>query len=396
MPVTKTSPRVLTLPLLAALCACSTADAGRTTRQARVVRSDVEDTFLLTGELRALSSDVISCPRIEGGGEAQIRWLAEDGEEVAAGDAIVEFDSSQATRELEERRIRVQQAVVERETREQAVAVEVARRQASLEKAEIEVKKARLDAAVPPEVRSVLENRRVQATLMERESALEKAKLDLDTYRTSSRADVLVQKLAEEKAVRSLDAAERSIASARVTAPRQGILMVNRHFRWDLDRTFQVGDNVWPGIPVATLPDLREMEVAATLSQVDHGRIAAGMAARVVIDTFPGRVFAGRIEEVGAVAPEVRDRAGFPVRIALEKTDPAVMRPGLSVRVEAIRTKWPAALTVPRGAVTFEREEAFVEGSGLAGRRKVKLLGCTPVVCAIGSGLEEGDHVGLD
>lgn len=388
-------PLLVASPFLVGFGGCSSTEGGRAVREATVVRTDVEDVFLLSGELRALRSDMISCPRVEGW-EAQIRWLAEDGEEVAAGDAVVEFDSSQSTRELEERRIRVQQATIERETREQAVAVEVARRQAVVEKAEIEVKKAELEAAVPPEVRSVLENRRIQAALMEKVAALEKARLDIDTYRASSRADVEVQRLTEQKAARALDASERSIAAARVTAPRQGIFMVNRHFRGDLDRTFQAGDNVWPGIPVATIPDLREMEVAATLSQVDHGRIGPGMAARVIIDTFPDRVFEARVEEVGAVAAEARDRAGFPVRIALATSDPAVMRPGLSVRVEVLRVRWAAALTVPRGAVTFEKAEAFVEGGGFGRRRQVELLGCTPVVCAIESGLSENDRVLLD
>jgi len=375
--------------------ACSRARASDAARDALVVRSDVEDVFLLTGELKAPQSDVISCPRVEGW-EAQIKWLADDGAEVQAGDAVVEFDATRASRDLEDRRTRVQQASIEREGREQAVAVEVARRQAALEKAEIEASKARLDASVPPDVRSVLENRRVGAVLLEKEAALEKARLDLAAYRISSRADVEVQRLTEEKATRSLDSSERSIAAARVTAPRAGIFMVSRHFRWDLDRTFQPGDNVWPGMAVATIPDLSRMEVAATLSQVDHGRIASGMPARVIIDTFPDRVFEAKVEEVGAVAPETRDRAGFPVRIALDMTDPAVMRPGLSVRVEAIRGRWPAALTVPRGAVTFEKAAAFVQRTGLGGRRSVKLLGCTPNVCAVESGLSEGDRVRWD
>ncbi len=374
---------------------CSRGNKSESGRDALATRADVEDVFFLTGELRAPQSDVISCPRVEGW-EAQIKWLAEDGAEVQAGDSVVEFDATRATRDLEDRRTRVQQAAIEREGREQAVAVEIARRQAALERAEIEVSKARLDASVPPEVRSALENRRVQATLLEREAALEKARLDLDAYRTSSKSDVEVQRLTEEKAVRALDSSERSIAAARVAAPRAGIFMVSRHFRWDLDRTFQPGDNVWPGMAVATIPDLARMEVAATLSQVDHGRVASGMAARVVIDTFPDRVFVGRVEEVGSVAPETRDRAGFPVRISLEKTDPTVMRPGLSVRVEVSRARWKAAVAVPRGAVTFEKADAFVHRAGFGGRRSVELLGCTPTVCAVRSGISEGDRVRLD
>jgi multidrug efflux pump subunit AcrA (membrane-fusion protein) len=142
------------------------------------------------------------------------------------------------------------------------------------------------------------------------------------------------------------------------------------------------------------------MEVTAALSEVDHGRIAPGMKARCILDTYPDRVFEGRVEEVGAVAGEggsffgfARGRAGFPVRVSLAVTDP-LMRPGLSVRVEVVRAAWPDALAVPRHAVRFEKDNrAAVVRKGLAGRRDVRLAGCTPVDCVIETGLKEGDRV---
>jgi HlyD family secretion protein len=141
------------------------------------------------------------------------------------------------------------------------------------------------------------------------------------------------------------------------------------------------------------------MEVGVMLSEVDHGRIAVGMAARCVLDTYPDRVFQGRVEEVRAVAAEARrgfgpagSPTGFPVRIALAASDP-LMRPGLSVRVEVVRKVWPHVLAVPRQAVRFEKGQGFVtlkEGTAPA---PVQLEGCTPVDCVVQSGLSEGDHV---
>ena len=135
-------------------------------------------------------------------------------------------------------------------------------------------------------------------------------------------------------------------------------------------RKLQPGDTVWPGYGVASIPDPTAMEVAATLSEVDHGRIEAGMKVRCILDTYPDRTFEGKVEEVRAVAAEPRRMAGgsspasgFPVRISLARTDP-VMRPGLSVRVEVVRHAWPAALTVPRQAVRFEGEQAVVVRKG--------------------------------
>src|SRR5215208_4414305 len=84
--------------------------------EARATRRPVEDVFLITGELRATRSVSVVTPRSEG--QLQIRWMAEDGTEVAAGEQIMEFDSSRVIQNIEERRLRLRQAENERESRE--------------------------------------------------------------------------------------------------------------------------------------------------------------------------------------------------------------------------------------------------------------------------------------
>ena len=143
------------------------------------------------------------------------------------------------------------------------------------------------------------------------------------------------------------------------------------------------------------------MEVQAALAESDHGRIAPGTTARCLLDTYPDRVFAGQVEEIGSVAREGGGRGwfaaamkpGFPVRVSLTRTDP-LMRPGLSVRVEVVRGKWEEALAVPRGAVRFGKDGPVVRLAG-GGEAKVELAACTPVECVVLSGLAEGDRVSL-
>jgi hypothetical protein len=70
------------------------------------------------------------------------------------------------------------------------------------------------------------------------------------------------------------------------------------------------------------------------------------------------------------------------------------MRPGLSVRVEVVRASWAGALSVPRGAVRFEKDGPVVRRHG-GGTVKVKLITCTPLECVVESGLAEGERVAL-
>src|SRR6185369_35502 len=267
--------------------------------------------------------------------------------------------------------------------------------------AEIEAEKARVDAAVPRELRSAVEWRQMQATLLEKKAELEKARLDHRAFQVSSRSDLEVLRRAEEKVRREVEAAEQSVASMSVRAPRSGVFLISNFWQWGPEgpRKLQPGDTVWPGFGVASIPDPSAMEVAATLSEVDHGRVTAGMKVRCILDTYPDRTFEGRIEEVRAVAGEPRRMAGgaasvsgFPMRISLARTDP-VMRPGLSVRVEVVRQVWTGALVVPRHAVRFEKEGAAVVRKGHTAPTAVRLGGCTPQNCVVEEGLKEGDDV---
>jgi HlyD family secretion protein len=390
---------LVSIGLLAAGPACRSASGdGAGGSEGVVARRSVEDVFLLSGELAAMRQASIVAPR---GDALQIRWMVEDGSDVAEGERIIEFDAARLIQNIEELRLKVRQAQNERDSRARAVVAEADGKRVAVEKAEVEAAKARLDAAVPRELRAGVEWARFQSTLAEKEAALQKAKLERDAFRTSSRSDLEVLARAEEKAGRELEVAEKGLQSTSVQAPRSGIFLVGNFWQWGPEgpRKLQPGDTVWPNFPVASIPDPSQMEVSASLSEVDHGRISEGMTARCILDTYPDRVFTGRIEEVGAVAAEsVRSfglstpRTGFPVRVSLDVTDP-LMRPGLSVRVEVVRGAWKDALVVPRQALRFEKDRALVVRPGSSRPSEVRVAACTPVECVIESGVSEAEHV---
>jgi HlyD family secretion protein len=380
-------------------CSGSRADPARPTAESdRVARKRVEDVFLLTGELQAVRSDSVVSPRSEG--EMQIRWMEEDGAEVPAGARLVELDSSRLIQSIEDRRLRLQQAVIDRESRERNARSEAERKSAALDKAQVDAEKARIDAVVPRDLRPAVDWRKFQAAWQEKKAALEKARLELASWEVAARADVEAARATEEKARREVEAAEKALGSMSLFAPRAGIFVVGNFWMWGPEgpRKLQPGDTVWPGYTIGSIPDPSEMEVQAALAEADHGRIAPGMKARCVLDTYPRRVFEGEVVEVGQVAAEggrgwfaSAIKTGFPVRVSLAHTDP-LMRPGLSVRVEVVRGSWDGVLAVPRGAVRFEKEGPVVRRAG-GKTTTLALTACTPTECVVESGLAEGDGV---
>jgi hypothetical protein len=193
--------------------------------EATAVRQSLEDVFLLSGELAAVRSVSIVTPRSEG--PLQIRWMVEDGTDVAEGDRVLEFDAARVIQNIEERRLRLRQAENERESRERTLAADGDHKRVAVDKAEIEAEKAQVDAAVPRELRSAVEWRQMQATLLEKKAELQKARLDHQAFQVSSRSDLEVLRRAEEKVRREVEVAEQSLASMSVRAPRSGVFLIS-------------------------------------------------------------------------------------------------------------------------------------------------------------------------
>jgi len=177
----------------------------------------------------------------------------------------------------------------------------------------------------------------------------------------------------------------------KLTAPRAGLVILGR--APNEDRPLQAGDILWPGLRVASMPDLDQMEVVAVLSDVDEGRVRAGQPARVVLDADSGHSLAARVEDVSSVAEEARFAGGFRVRLAVRDALPALVRPGLSARVEVVRGTFTNALTVPRRALVA-REGRWQVHAPVTGRATdVKVVACLALDCVIEGGLREGGRV---
>jgi len=102
-----------------------------------------------------------------------------------------------------------------------------------------------------------------------------------------------------------------------------------------------------PSTRLYTLADLSQVWVVAQVFQNDLGRIRPGDTAEVTVDSYPDRVFAGRIE---TILPQV-DVATRTVQVRLVIQNPALkLKPGMFVNVD-LKTSLGRQLVVPASAV---------------------------------------------
>jgi multidrug resistance efflux pump len=356
----------------------------------RVREGDFRQRLVVTGELQAVNAIDILVPRTPTW-QLAIRWLAQDGIEVEKGQKVVELDNSQFVSDLDQKRLTESKTINELTQKRADVAVDRSDREYAVEEATRALAKARLEAAVPEELRSRREYQEKQLELKRAEVALTKAEEALDSYRESSAAEITVLQIELEKVRREIRIAEQAIEALTVEAPSDGILVVGQN--WREGRKLQVGDTAWVGMSVARIPDLSEMEVVARLSDVDDGKVTPGMQARCTLDTYPDLEFTGEVVEISPIAQEHGRRSlrrAFRLNVRLDGSDPERMRPGMSVKVEIETPDHGPVLLAPRAGLDLTREPPVAHLS--SGRtREVEIGACNPRECIVDSGLDKGD-----
>jgi len=355
-----------------------------------VVRAgDLRQRLVLTGELRAVRGIDLAVPPVPTW-QVQLRWLAEDGAEVAAGDPLVEFDATEFTSDLEEKRLALAERENELERTRAQGRVSEAEKRFVIEQKRAELAKAEEKAAVPA---GLLPDRELEERRLALERArveLAKAEADLAATLGANRAELAIERLELAAAGREIDVAERARRAMTLTAPEPGIFVVAEH-PWE-GRKLQEGDTVWVGMAVGRLPDLTSLEVEADLPDVDDGRVQPGMPAACTLDAYLDTVYPCTVVDVAPVAQEAGRRSlrrHFRTRLSLDPAAAARARPGMSVKADVVTAEREGALLAPRAGLDLGADPARAR---LAGGREVEVeLGpCDAADCVIEGGLEPG------
>lgn len=387
----KISPALFVLFLLPLLSGCAGDAEGDRASGAELIvrRGDLRPRMLLTGELVAAEAVELKVPRVPTW-QVQVRWLAEDGSAVRAGDKVAELDNSSFTSELEDKRAAAADAATELARKQAETRTSLAEKEFNLQQKRTELEKARIAATLPEGLLSAREYQDRQIALRRAEVELAKAEKDVAAHRKGGVADLEIQQITLGRSQREIGQAEGAIQALILRAPRDGIVVSADH-PWE-GRKLREGDNVFVGMTVATLPEMSTLRVQADLSDVDDGRVRPGMEAVCTLDAYPGASFRGRVVALSAVAKESPRQPllrSFPVQIQLDRLDLQKMRPGMSVRVEVLGPEVRSGLLVPRAALDFsaERPRVFLAGGG---PREVRLGPCDALFCVVEQGLEEG------
>jgi len=218
------------------------------------------------------------------------------------------------------------------------------------------------------------ELKQAQIRLTQSQTALAKAKSGMISEIQSFQASVVREKANLRRAMKEL---KRSFAKRNrkaLHAPRDGLVVYAVNEAKDTSRTrIQLGMIPFKGQPLIYLPDLSTMVVDTEVNEFDIGKVKIGSPVVVSLEAFPGIIFDGEIQKIGALARLKRSANGvasgvkaFNVIIRFNKQDPR-LKPGLTANLDIIAYRRNDALSVPLVAVTARNNQHFVRVVGAEG-----------------------------
>jgi len=304
------------------------------------------------------------------------RLVTEVDQVVQAGQVLAELDKENLTARLREARANLQAAEAAREA---AVA--------QLKKNEIEAETPDLELAKRNSARAkqLFEQKLVS------QSQLDEATNGLDQAENRKRAAGGQLVIAQAKVVEAtanvaqaranVERAEEELANATIKAPiRATVLTRDVEVGSPVSSILNLGANA---TLVMTLGDIEKVFVRGKVDEADIGRVRLNQAARITTESFPDRVFEGRVTQISPIGVDKDNVTTFEVKVSIDNPGKE-LKANMTANAEIILEQFQQSLLVPEAAIVYDAQRrAFVDVADPAsktGRKRV------PVKVGVGNG----------
>ena len=319
---------------------------------ALVERGEFTDAMPFRGEVQARKSVIISAP--SQAGNMQIIKIAPEGIRVKKGDLIMQFDGTKTEQSLAQYRSALKSSDAEIAQAKAQWRLKEEADQTAVMSARFEVEKAKLDAS-KSEILSEIEGAEKRLALLDAEQKERQAEAQLKSDHDDAMAKIADAEQKRKQNLYNVDLAEKTLAALTVRAPDEGLLdLLQIWHRGSPPAVPKTGESIWPGAPVANLPDLSTLQLTIRVDESERGRLQPGQKATARFDALPERDFTGKIGQISTTA--TTDFSGgwpfprnFMVEVMLDQTDTRI-RPGMSANVRVTVDRVQNAIIIPAQA----------------------------------------------
>lgn len=271
----------------------------------RVRRGDVLVRSFARGELRAVRSATLTAPNLFG--TVQVTRLAALGALAREKDLVVEFDDSEVRSRLEEKQLELDQIDEQIKKAEADLAIRTNQDDVELLQTRYSVRRADLEVR-RNELISKIDARKNVLSQEEARRRLKQLQSDVKSRREQAEAQIDLLREQKNKSALELEREKTRLSQVKLLAPIAGLVSIRQNIAGQF-RMFGMqlpdireGDQVQPGMPVADVLDLSELEVVAKVGELDRANLREGQEVIIELDAIPSKRFKGKIKTMSSTA----------------------------------------------------------------------------------------------
>ncbi len=132
------------------------------------------------------------------------------------------------------------------------------------------------------------------------------------------------------------------------------------------------GDVIVAQLPVAVVVDINKVIVKTSVIEKDFGKMRTGLIARVQTQTYPEKVFEGKVTEIAPTLDQFSHTANIEIKIPNRDH---LLRPGMYAKIQLVVASKENATIIPKSAVFKDEGDdmVFMVSSDLVQLQKVTL-----------------------
>jgi multidrug efflux pump subunit AcrA (membrane-fusion protein) len=291
--------------------------------------------MLKGGELEAVKAENVVAPQVRG--SLKIVQLFPEGEQVEVGDLLVQFEPSEFQKRVIDAQQQLEQARAELEKTNATQKAELARLEADIQNQEANLRLAQLQVERMA-FEATVEKEKAQIEAKKAELSYQQALEKFEAQKVVNAAEVRKQELDIERRQRELDKAQKELESITIKAEKPGLVVYGKVWKGERPEKIRVGDEIWGGINVISLPDLSRMQVKTYVNEVDVDRLQVDQPVLVKLDALPEPTFHGKITNIASLGRQKEGEKNvkvFDVIVEIEDEDER-LKPGMTATSEVI------------------------------------------------------------
>lgn len=387
------------IALLIFLCApcmgCTFKSSASTIPTYSLTQQQFNLTVEAKGTLEAKVAQTITTPRTRNWQQMAITYLIPEGAKVKKDEIVVKFDPQTFETQRLNALASLEMAQADAQKKEAELTAERLILEAEMESAKAAAAISRLQASklefVAPRLREIkrLEMQRDEL----KTTKIRKRLAAIEAIQKEERASVQIK---ITQAERNLKQAEETIEKLTIKAPTDGIVVYQTNWRGNKS---QEGDALYPGEPVAQIPDLSVMQIKIQVGEIAAQKLKKDQSAEIDISSLENAKITGKVTQVAKRAKPIQKGSKVKqVEVIIElDTTRAEYIPGLSANVSISTGQAQTGLMAPLECI-FQKDSldvVYVQKNASFETHPITLIEKNANFAIIEGNLEEGALLAL-